>query len=258
MIRLEGVSIVRSGRAIVSDVSLSLAKGELLAVVGPNGSGKSTLLRSMLGRMLPDSGRILLHGQAIDGYKSTKRAEHLAWLPQRQQLSEPLPVWEVISAARYRFSESQIQRKRAALDALERVGMSSFSERLWNSLSGGESQRATMATLVAQDAECWLCDEPANHLDPGVQQLVYRQVMDEWKAGQTIVVVTHDLNLLRRSLGENDQGRVRTIGMKDGMLAFERKLSDDSLSDQLSMLYGIHVEEITVQGQLQFAYGGIL
>ena len=257
MIELQSFSVRRGGSLILSDITLSIERGELLAVVGPNGSGKSTLLRSILGRLEDTSGKLQLDGQSVHSYKPQERAALLAWLPQRQQIAEPLSVWEVTAAARYRFTESPAMRKRATLEALKDVGMDHFSHRIWNSLSGGEAQRVSMASLVAQEAGCWLLDEPANHLDPAVQQQVYSQIIGKWNGGQSIVVVTHDLNLLRRSISAQDAAKVRAIGLKDGRLCFESPLDDSQLSGKLSELYSIHVEEIEIQGRKQFGYGSV-
>ncbi|MCA9642685.1 MAG: ABC transporter ATP-binding protein, partial [Myxococcales bacterium] len=121
-LRLEAVALQLNGRQILSDVDLSFAQGDFIALVGPNGSGKTSLIKLCLGINPPGNGRVLLGEQSLAQVPPKQRAASLAWLPQRWEPSEPLPVLEVVAAARYRLSEPFAVAARAATAALGRVG----------------------------------------------------------------------------------------------------------------------------------------
>ena len=244
MIETKGLSVVLDEQVILSDINLRLDSGTFTAIVGRNGSGKSTLLKCLIGRIPLQKGQALLEGQPIQKWRGIERAAKLAWLPQRQAISDPVPVWLLVSAARYRFEETHAKRKDKALETLERIGMLTYANRLWHSLSGGEAQRVALATLLAQECPFWLLDEPANHLDPAVQHQVYSQLIQAWTSGIGMTVVTHDLNLLMRNVDAKQASQIRVLGLNDGTCAFQMLLTDDRLPDALSELYGIKVDLI--------------
>ncbi|HLV66339.1 MAG TPA: ABC transporter ATP-binding protein [Polyangiaceae bacterium] len=224
------------GRAILSDLSFELGPGELLALVGPNGAGKTTLLRTVLGLVRPESGSVLVAGRAVATLSSRERAAELGWLPQARSIADPIPALEVVAAARYRFRESRRTAEAKALAALERLGIAHFAERPITELSGGERQRVLLAALIAQEARIALLDEPGSHLDPAQQLEVYRLIGSLWRSGLTVLVVTHDINLLG-ALGAEE--RVRVLGLDHGRAAFQTSLADPEFPNLLGALFGI-------------------
>jgi iron complex transport system ATP-binding protein len=245
-LRLEQVSVMRRGRALVDRVDLALAPGELLALVGPNGAGKTTLLRAMLGLTKPDAGRVLVGDVELTTLKPRQRAAQVAWLPQHSSTTaDDLTAVEVVATARYRFDEAFGQSERAAREALERVGVGAVADRAISTLSGGERQRVSLAGLLAQDTPVLLVDEPANHLDPAQQIDVYRLLGELWREGRSVACVTHDVNLLRH-LGE--PSRVRVAGIASGRVAFETSFDSPALAEQLGKLFGVQLHELTLGG----------
>ncbi|MGC4091684.1 MAG: ABC transporter ATP-binding protein [Polyangiaceae bacterium] len=235
------LSLVRAGvtarkRALLTDVSLRLDPGELIALVGPNGAGKTSLLRAALGLLPLSAGEVRLGGRALGECSATLRAESVAWLPQHADLREPFSALEVVSAGRYRFAESRKSSELAAERALERVGMAAFKQARVTELSGGERQRVRMAALLAQEARLLLLDEPANHLDPGQQLGIYQLLGELWSSGLGILLVTHDVNLL---FGIPGWQRSRIVGLAGGRLHFETALDDAALPQHLSTLFGL-------------------
>src|SRR5205085_1144666 len=134
------------------------------------------------------------------------------------------------------FDEPFGHSAREARAALERVGVGGVAERSLATLSGGERQRVALAGLLAQAAPILLVDEPANHLDPAQQIEVYRLLGELWREGKSIVLVTHDINLLRHLA---DPERVQVAGIEGGKLAFRCPLSAPTLPEQLGALFGV-------------------
>lgn len=245
-LQLEQVSVVRRGRHLLEHVDLALDPGELLALVGPNGAGKTTLLRTLLGLARPDGGRVLCGGDDLQALTPRERAARIAWLPQHSSTTaDDLTAVDVVASARYRFDESFLQSERAARTALARVGVAAVADRSISTLSGGERQRVSLAGLLAQDTPVLLVDEPANHLDPAQQIDVYQLLGELWREGRSVVCVTHDVNLLRH-LGAPE--RVRVAGVAQGRLAFETRFDAPELPGQLSALFGLHMQALTLGG----------
>jgi iron complex transport system ATP-binding protein len=242
---LKEVSVVRGARKLLDCVELSLATGQLLALVGPNGAGKTTLLRAALGITPPTSGQVRLGDSAVSALDPRERAARVAWLPQQTKGGEDLSALEVVAAARFRFDEPFGVSVREARAALARVGVAEVAERALATLSGGERQRVALAGLLAQAAPILLVDEPANHLDPAQQIEVYRLLGELWRSGKSLMVVTHDINLLRH-LG--DAERVRVAGIAHGRLAFEGWLTAPELPAQLGQLFGVQMRALSLDG----------
>ena len=245
MIVVDKLGYSASAKPILHGVSFEVKEGGLLVVVGPNGSGKSTLLRCLSGWYSPSMGTISVDNLCTTKLSSPERARILSFLPQRPRLSESLPVIDVIVAARFRFKESHRQSRATALELMRSLKLEHLSTRDFNSLSGGEAQRVALACLRAQDAQLWLLDEPANHLDPAIQKQMYAELQREWQTGRTVVTVTHNLNLIMEAVPKAKYDSVQVIGLQEGRLMFDLALSDVSLATKMGELYGLPVQNLT-------------
>lgn len=195
MIRLEDVAWRAGGFPIVEQVSLHVREGETFGLIGPNGSGKSTILRLIAGILAPSSGAILLDGRDQSRLSRQRAARLVAFVAQQADTSARVSVRDAVELGRTPWL-SMLQPFGAAdarivARALERVGMSAMSGRLWQSLSGGERQRVHLARALAQEPRVLLLDEPTNHLDIHHQLSILRLVRT---LGVTAVVALHDLN----------------------------------------------------------------
>lgn len=236
---LEQTTVTARGRALLDGVTLSLAPGELLALVGPNGAGKTTLIRAALGMVKAASGTVTLGGSDPRNLGGRDRAARAGWLPQTGGVVEAISALELVEAARFRFHESRAEGRAAAQAALARVKAEAFANRPVTQLSGGEQQRVALAALIAQQAPLLLLDEPANHLDPAQQIATYKLIGELWREGCAVLCVTHDINLLRFVGGE--PARVRIAGLADGKLSFVSNLADPSLVDRIAKLFGVRM-----------------
>ncbi|PAS96818.1 MAG: iron ABC transporter ATP-binding protein [Candidatus Dactylopiibacterium carminicum] len=205
----------RYGQTTVVDaVSLDFPPGGLSAIIGPNGAGKSTLL-CMLARLLDaDGGEVRLDGRALADWPNADLACRLAILRQDNHLAMRLSVRDLVSFGRYPHSKGRItpaDREQIAA-ALAYMDLEAIADRFLDELSGGQSQRAFIAMVLAQDTDYILLDEPLNNLDlrhahDMMRQL--RQLADE--RGKTVLVVLHDINF---AAAWSD----RIIAMKNGRL----------------------------------------
>jgi zinc/manganese transport system ATP-binding protein len=193
-LRLHDLTVGYDRHPAVHHLELEVAAGDLLAVVGPNGAGKSTLLKALAGVLPAMGGRIERAGTAA----------RIGYLPQQTDLDRSFPVtvldtvamglWHEVGAWG-RLGRARLDRCRAALAD---VGLSGFEKRTLDTLSGGQFQRVLFARLMLRDAPLILLDEPFAAVDePTAHHLLER--VDAWhREGRTVIVVLHDLALVRR------------------------------------------------------------
>ncbi len=248
-LELESVGVSVRQRILLEDLSLQVQPGDCLAVVGPNGAGKTTLFRTALGLLPPSSGTVRWDGQDMARLPGRKRAQAMAWLPQQASIREAVPVLDFVKAARFRFDESHAAARQATSEALEAVGGGDLAGQAITTLSGGELQRVLMATLVAQDAQTFLLDEPANHLDPARQLDFYRLISEQWRNGRSVVCVTHDINLLSHLAPLERAREVGVLGLKTGRVSFRMSLDDPALSGALEELFELRFDVVDVEGR---------
>ncbi|MDP6944720.1 MAG: ABC transporter ATP-binding protein, partial [Myxococcota bacterium] len=215
---------------------------------------------ALLGLLTPSEGAVTVGAHAVGALGGRARAELLSWLPQRDAGVEPLRVVDRVAAARFRFPEGRAASLAAAERALDALDISALAARLVDTLSGGEAQRVALAALAAQEATWWLLDEPAHHLDPARQVAVYRYLGERWRGGggqrQSMIVVTHDINLLRHATTGAEAERLRVVGLGDGQVRFRTTLSDERLPERLTELFGVAVRAVDVDGERHFAVTG--
>ncbi|MCJ7725674.1 MAG: ABC transporter ATP-binding protein [Acidimicrobiia bacterium] len=188
------------GLAAVDGVDLSVADGEILALLGPSGSGKTTLLRAVAGTLPIRSGEIRVGGAVTAGLSRREAARLIAMVPQDPVIPHGMSCFEYVLLGRtayvgYLGTESVDDRHRA-LESLERLGAAGFADRPIDRLSGGERQRVVLARALAQNAAALLLDEPTTALDIGHQQAVLELVDGVRKEhGIAVLAAFHDLTL---------------------------------------------------------------
>jgi len=178
---------------------LALPPGEVTGIIGPNGSGKTTLLRIAAGLMRPLQGHVRLGSKPLAAMKRRHIARTLGYLPQEPSSEYDLTVEDLAAMGRYphlsgwgRLTPSD----RDAIDnSLDQAGMNPLRRRNLSQLSGGEKQRAFLASVLAQQPRCLLLDEPTAALDLPHQIRLFRVLRGLVSEGMSVVVVTHDVNL---------------------------------------------------------------
>jgi iron complex transport system ATP-binding protein len=201
LIQARDVSFSYSSLPAVIDVSLSLPRGAMGALIGANGSGKSTLIRLLAGLLAPGRGEVTFDGTSLSTVHPRERAKRIAYVPQSSSNVFPFTALEVVLtgrspySGRFRFESSHDEQ--IALSALDALDAAHLASRHITELSGGERQLVTVARALAQEPELLLLDEPASALDLKHRtQLTraLRRLRDE--RGITILMITHDLMLL--------------------------------------------------------------
>jgi putative ABC transport system ATP-binding protein len=200
----------------LAGVSLSVAAGEVVAVMGPSGSGKSTLLNLVAGLDRPTAGTVTVAGRRIDslgeGALARFRARHVGIIFQFFNLLDDLTVEDNVLLPAQLAGASRRQARARAGELLERMGIGEHRDAYPARLSGGQRQRVAIARALVNSPELLLADEPTGALDTATGQEIGRLLRELNEAGQTLVLVTHDPALAQRYAA-------RTVRMVDGQVA---------------------------------------
>jgi iron complex transport system ATP-binding protein len=239
-----------NGVRAIDGLSLRVQAGEFIAVIGPNGSGKSSLLRVLAGLQSMEAGEILIGGELATLLSARERARRIALVPQGLEVLPGYSVEDFVLMGRYaHLTGWRVFGKHdrdAARESLQAVDALQFSERSMNEMSGGERQRVLVARALAQEAQTVLLDEPTSALDLAHQLMVYNLIHAMHRAGKTVVVVTHDLNLA-------SQFASRLVLMQSGRIAGEGSPNEVIRREVLEPVYGADlaygVFEETVAGR---------
>ena len=187
----------------VSDVSVSIERGEFVAIRGRSGSGKSTLL-NLLGLLeRPDRGQYALNGQDVaklsEDARATIRRQEIGFVFQLPTLLPRATALENVELPLVYAGVRRSDRRRRAKDALDRVGLANRAHHWPNQLSGGEQQRVVIARAVVNDPALILADEPTGALDSGTSDEILSLFEDLHEDGRTILVVTHSAEVADRA-----------------------------------------------------------
>lgn len=183
--------------SIFTGLSMSINKGDFLAIMGPSGSGKSTLLNMLGGVDRPSSGDILFNGQAIntlsEGQLARWRADHVGFIFQSYNLMPMLNAARNVELPLLLKNLPAAQRKKNVQAALTLVDLQERAKHLPSELSGGQQQRVAIARAIVSDPDLLLCDEPTGDLDraTAIEILEILQLLNK-DFGKTIIMVTHD------------------------------------------------------------------
>jgi ABC-type Mn2+/Zn2+ transport system ATPase subunit len=243
LVALEDGAIGYGRRPFLSELSISVAEGDFLAVVGPNGGGKTTLLRTLLGA------QPLLHGRLV-----RPRPLRIGYVPQREHVDAiwPFTVGEVALMGRVPALGVLRSPRAADVDAvrrsLARVGIEELAGRWYGELSGGQRQRTLIARALAAEPELLALDEPTNGMDPGAE-LTTMDLLRDLQAGTSlaIVMVSHRIEAVANyartiAFVDQDAGLFR-VGGVDEMLR----------PDALAALYRRPVE-VRVENGRRYVY----
>lgn len=223
----------------VNDLSFHLEPGQWLMLAGPNGAGKSTLIEAVA-RGVPYAGAIEWAGRDIRTLKPAQLARSIGVLSQKNAVGYAYTVEEVVGLGRYAYRAGFLSGKddagKARIErALELTGLTELRKASMLTLSGGETQRAFLAQVFAQDPQVLILDEPANHLDINYQQHIF-SLIQSWvkEPGRAVLSVVHDLSLARRY-------GTHALLMHRGKCVSQGPIRDVLTPDHLRQVYGMDV-----------------
>ncbi|MCL1137710.1 ABC transporter ATP-binding protein [Shewanella pneumatophori] len=185
-----------AGKAILSAIDFSLAEGKMLGIIGPNGAGKSSLLRCLYRFITPTSGNIELFGQQISALSAKAFAKQVAVVlqdtPHHFEMTTSQLIALGLTPHKGAFDFTNKQDREEVAKALDKVGLTDKANQAYESLSGGEKQRALIARAIVQRTKLLILDEPTNHLDIRyqIQTLELLRTLNI-----TVITSIHDLNL---------------------------------------------------------------
>ncbi|MDX9849929.1 MAG: ABC transporter ATP-binding protein [Anaerolineaceae bacterium] len=248
MIGLENIQFhYDPGKTILNDLSLSVEKGSITAILGPNGTGKTTLLHTILGLLAPQAGEIWIAGKNIADYKRSELSQVMALVPQSEVVPFNFRVIEYVLLGRTPQlgfldmpSEQDIELVRETLDLLE---VSHLEQRAVTELSGGEQQMVVLARALVQQPQVLLLDEPTSHLDLSNKGRLLKILETLAQRGVTIVFSTHDPDAAAMIADH-------VILLKAGAVLDAGLIEKVLTSEKLTQTYGTEVKVLEIDGRL--------
>ena len=214
MLRLVNMSKKFASQTVVKNVSLEIQDGEFFSLLGPSGCGKTTLLRILAGFESPDDGQIFWNEHRIDCMPPQERPFNIVF--QKYALFPHLSVYENIEFGLKIKKVSEPERHKRVTDAIELVGLSDFSLRKPETLSGGQAQRVAIARAIVNEPKVLLLDEPLSALDQSLRTHMQAELRKiQRKLDMTFVLVTHDQEealALSDRIGVMNKGQLEQVG----------------------------------------------
>ncbi|WP_127113690.1 cell division ATP-binding protein FtsE [Shimia sediminis] len=221
MIELENMAYSYGGGELLSEISLKLSPGSFHFLTGPSGSGKTTFLKLCYGALSPTSGDVRLFGQdvrAMDRDDHAMARRRIGVVHQDCQFLDHLPIADNVMLPLTVSGKDSIEHVADLKELMGWVGLGKRAGALPPTLSGGERQRAALARAVIMSPEVVLADEPTGNVDWEMSQRLLQLLIELNKMGKTIMIATHDLNLIRAAKGQV-QARVLRIANRKLQLA---------------------------------------
>ena len=204
----------------LSNLNLSLERGQIVGLLGPNGSGKTTLIKLINGLLIPTDGHVMINGLAP--CPDTKRI--VSYLPDQDFLDKHMKVSEILSYYRDFYDNFNSERAFAMLDALEIDRRSRLQ-----SLSKGTKEKVQLVLVMSRDADLYILDEPIGGVDPAARDYILRTILANYNEDATLLISTHLISDIEQILD-------RVLFLKDGHLALNASV------DEIRTEYGKSVD----------------
>ena len=202
-------------RQVVHDVSLSLARGEIVGLLGPNGAGKTTCFYMIMGLITADEGAITIDGENVTGLPMYQRARlGVGYLPQETSIFRGMSVWDNVMSVVELIEKKKSRRKEIAEGLLEELNITHIRDQSATSLSGGERHRVEIARALASRPSFMLLDEPFTGIDPLAVSDISDLVRYLKKRGIGVLITDHQV---RETLDIVDRASI----IYDGRVLFE-------------------------------------
>lgn len=247
MIQVRDLSYRIGNRTLLDDINFDVRGGELVSVIGANGAGKSTLLKAISGDIGAGRGCISVNGKPLDSYNTADLCRMRGVLAQQTIVNSQLSVLELVLMGRYpHFGARPGLRDLDIVHAvLTETDMIRFTDRAYNTLSGGEQQRAQLSRVLAQiyeaDSALLLLDEPTTGLDVLYQQQILKIARSMADRGHAVICVLHDM-------GFANFYSDKILLLKDGrMVAFDAP-SKAMTEENIEIAFNLKMKNVEVEG----------
>lgn len=197
---------------VLNNISLSMNKGEIVALMGPNGSGKTTLLKSIVGLVLPERGDIIINGENIK--KHWKFREIIGYMPQIARYPENLKVKELIEL----IKDIRGVKEHNDEELIEDFKLNKIFDKPMGTLSGGTKQRVSAVLAFLFNQEILILDEPTASLDPVSAEHMKAKILKEKAKGKLIIISSHIMS-------EIDEIAERMIFLHDGKIHIDKNIN---------------------------------
>ncbi|MGH1464364.1 MAG: cell division ATP-binding protein FtsE [Cognatishimia sp.] len=200
MIELDNIAYSYGGGELLSEISLSLQPGGFYFLTGPSGAGKTTFMKLCYGELTPTSGQTRLFGKDV---REMTREDHamsrrrIGVVHQDCQFLDHLPLTENVALPLTVSGRDNLEQVANLKELLAWVGLKERAKALPPELSGGERQRAALARAVVMSPDVVLADEPTGNVDWEMSQRLLQLLVELNKMGKTVMIATHDMNLIR-------------------------------------------------------------
>jgi len=245
LLEARGVVVERDNRRTLETVSVTLNEGEFVGLVGPNGSGKTTLLRTLCGLQKAVAGSVMIQGIPSAQIGARERARLIGYLPQHATFHWPLSVRHAVALGRFPHGSGLFSLRPtdlAAVDAaLASTGLTEFSARGVDRLSGGERMRVHLARILAGGHRAIVTDEPITSLDVKFQLDFLHTLQQQARQGAGVLISLHDLSLAAQFCD-------RLVVLKRGEIVIEGRPEIALSNDILAAVFEIDAERISTPG----------
>ena len=213
MIEIKDIQMSYGKFKALNGIDLKLEKGQVAALMGPNGSGKSTLLKSILGLVIPESGKILVNGE--DTKDQFLYRNNIGYMPQIANYPENLKVKELFNIVK----DIRNSFKNLDEELIERFKIHEIYEKYFGQLSGGYKQRVTASLAFLFDPEILILDEPTASLDPLSTEILKTKILDTKKRDKLLIISSHIIS-------EMDELADRIVYLLDGSVKLNLTVKD--------------------------------
>lgn len=220
MIEICNLSKSFNGLKVIDDVNLTIPKGEYLSLLGPNGAGKTTLIKMISTLLVPDSGQILVDGQAV-GRENKEVKKKFSVLSQEYSLRNDFTVLDIMEQHGRLYDMPKNKRVEKTRELLNLCGLYESRNKTARQLSGGMKRKLMLCRALMTDPEYLMLDEPTVGLDPMSRRQMWSILYKLNESGITIILTTHyieEAQYLSRKVALIDKGQIKTVQSPDELI----------------------------------------
>ncbi|MBN2879630.1 MAG: ABC transporter ATP-binding protein [Clostridia bacterium] len=241
LLKLEQLAVNYGSKPVLKSIDLSVAQGEIYAVLGSNGAGKTTLFRAIIGFIKPDNGRIIIDGNDSEKMSRKELSKLIAYVPQCHNCTFSYPVIDIVvmgcNSSIGAFGEPSQEHYARAREALGKLNIAHLEKRKFKKLSGGEKQLVLIARALVQRPKLIIMDEPTASLDFSNSINVLTQIVKLKSDNLSLLVTCHSPSQAKAFAD-------KVLMIKDGKVYKDDKVQILSNKDVLHDLYCIEISSI--------------